>query len=237
MAQLRIDRDFAVYIGSLSQNTPHRHFAVQWSLALNSEEKLRLQMGSVTTAAKSVIIPAGVEHDLQCGEALTLLAHPLSPLGLCLQNGGVSTQSEEAIRAAASANNMELLLQKLNGLVCTIPHPSIDGRIQQILLQLQSRPVLSADDAADTVDLSTSRFLHLFKEQTGMPYRRMLIWNRLMIFFAHLQAGSDITTAAIDAGFADSAHLSRSIRQAFGLTAREISGALSSDPLSKKRHR
>lgn len=229
MARLHIDKDRAIYIGPLAQNTPHRHFAVQWSLALHGDETLSLRTQAGTTTAKSAVILPGVEHDLQCSRALTLLVHPLSELGLCLQNEPITSEREDAIsaiRAAAEAGNIPLLIEELQDLTCAIPHPAIDGRIERTLHRLHGQPVLSADDAAGAVGLSTGRFLHLFKEETGMPYRRMLLWNRLRIFFAHIKTGADITTAALDAGFADSAHLSRSVRQAFGLTAREIAAAL-----------
>jgi AraC family transcriptional regulator len=54
-------------------------------------------------------------------------------------------------------------------------------------------------------------------EQTGMPLRAYVLWRRLLRVFELLMAGENLSTAAHSAGFADSAHLSRTARSMFGL--------------------
>ncbi|HEY9266429.1 MAG TPA: helix-turn-helix domain-containing protein [Mycobacterium sp.] len=58
---------------------------------------------------------------------------------------------------------------------------------------------------------------HLFTEQVGIPLRRYVLWSRLRIAILRVQAGDDLTGAAHGAGFADSAHLTRTTRDMFGL--------------------
>jgi AraC-like DNA-binding protein len=71
---------------------------------------------------------------------------------------------------------------------------------------------------ADEIGLSESRFIHLFKEQVGIPFRRYLLWLRLVEAIELVLDGVSLTTAAHTAGFADSAHLSRTFRRMFGIT-------------------
>jgi AraC-like DNA-binding protein len=52
----------------------------------------------------------------------------------------------------------------------------------------------------------------------GIPFRRFVLWSRMRQAVASTQAGRDLTEAAVDAGFSDSAHLSRTFRAMFGLS-------------------
>jgi AraC family transcriptional regulator len=78
---------------------------------------------------------------------------------------------------------------------------------------------LSLEDAAAHVGLSTGRARHLFVESTGLPFRTFLLWLRLSKAVELFAAGASLTDAAHGAGFSDSAHLSRTFRRMFGITA------------------
>jgi AraC-like DNA-binding protein len=96
-----------------------------------------------------------------------------------------------------------------------------DARVREILAWVQSRldyPV-SLADAADLAGLSKARVRHLFVEQTGLPFRTYLLWLRLMKGLEAFAGGASLTDAALDAGFADSAHFSRTFRRMFGTAA------------------
>ena len=57
-----------------------------------------------------------------------------------------------------------------------------------------------------------------------MPFRRYVLWMRLRLAAQEVSAGANLTRAAISAGFADSAHLSRVFRQTFGLPPSALLG-------------
>ena len=96
-----------------------------------------------------------------------------------------------------------------------------DARVREILAWVQSRldyPV-SLADAAELSGLSKARVRHLFVEQTGLPFRTYLLWLRLMKGLEAFAGGASLTDSALDAGFADSAHFSRTFRRMFGTAA------------------
>lgn len=70
---------------------------------------------------------------------------------------------------------------------------------------------------AETVHLSPSRMAHRFREATGVPLRRYVLWCRVRRAAEAAMCGSSLTEAAHFAGFADSAHLSRTFRATFGV--------------------
>lgn len=99
--------------------------------------------------------------------------------------------------------------------------PEPDARVRRIVAwaRAQLDNTVSLADAADLVGLSKARIRHLFVEQTGLPFRTYLLWLRLMRGLEAFAAGASLTDAAHDAGFADSAHFSRTFRRMFGTTA------------------
>jgi len=52
--------------------------------------------------------------------------------------------------------------------------------------------------------------------------QRYLLWQRLLIALASTARGVSLTEAAHGAGFADSAHMARTFREAFGLKPSEV---------------
>ena len=98
------------------------------------------------------------------------------------------------------------------------PRASVDPRIARAIAWVRGRldrPV-SLNDAAEVANLSPSRFRHLFVAQTGVSFRAYLLWARVETAVGAAMNGQSWTAAAQEAGFADSAHLSRTCRRMFG---------------------
>jgi len=100
----------------------------------------------------------------------------------------------------------------------------LDPRIREVVTSLatldEARPVASI--FADGVGLSASRFGHLFREHTGLPFRRYVLLTRLQRAVGEIAVGLSLTDAALAAGFADAAHLSRTFRRMFGIAPSEL---------------
>jgi AraC-like DNA-binding protein len=78
-----------------------------------------------------------------------------------------------------------------------------------------------AAEVAESLTLSESRFLHLFREKMGMAWRPFLLWRRLMCAVQALSKGNNATEAAYIAGFSDSAHLTRTFKSLLGMNIRK----------------
>jgi len=99
-----------------------------------------------------------------------------------------------------------------------------DPRIAQALVIIQDLPdkKIAAQELAALVFLSKGRFEHLFKAEIGVPLRSYLLWQRLCTAIARSWQGRTFTAAAHEAGFTDSAHLSRTCRQMFGISPSDV---------------
>ncbi len=96
-----------------------------------------------------------------------------------------------------------------------------DRRVRQIIKWATDNLDRSVgiDEAAQGVRLSPSRASHLFVEEAGLPFRTYVLWLRLVRAVDAHVAGRTLTEAAQEAGFSDSAHLSRTFKRMFGIPA------------------
>ncbi|MFS2166627.1 helix-turn-helix transcriptional regulator, partial [Variovorax sp. Varisp62] len=103
------------------------------------------------------------------------------------------------------------------------PRP-IDARIRKVIDTLVADPAApaSAEDCAASVHLSFSRFLHLFKQETGMAFRAFRAWKRARSLLRYVRQTGTLTDIALDTGYPDSTHFSHSIRQVYGLKPSDI---------------
>jgi len=101
---------------------------------------------------------------------------------------------------------------------------ALDPRILTVVEAIRSDPCgqVSGEAYARAVHLSLSRFVHLFKSEIGVPFRRYRSWRRARHLLHHAASNSSLVDIALAAGYPDSTHFSHSIRQAFGLTPGDI---------------
>ena len=110
--------------------------------------------------------------------------------------------------------------------MCTGPPPrgDLDERVRHAIARVRAQggERLTLEQIAGEVFLSPSRFAHLFAEEVGLGFRRYQLWRRLCTALRLMGDGRTFTAAAHTAGFADSAHLTRTFKQMFGLTPTQL---------------
>ena len=120
-----------------------------------------------------------------------------------------------------AADETSRLLTALARSLCDGPPPlrRTDERIARVLawLRAQDARAVSLEEAAREVFLSPSRFAHLVTAELGLPFRRYLLWRKLNRAMHGFGRGATLTDAAYEAGFSDSAHLTRTFYQMFGI--------------------
>ncbi len=227
-----------IIYGASLDASKHKHRSIQliWT-ASDSSCKL-----SDKEMSGSLIINSEVEHQLQMTAGWILLIEPQSDLGnhlTKLLGDQEAVSIEHALKPSSQAPNPDdepsqfiaPLFQAL-GLDFTYANTkttATDKRIQNLLTRLDSclpdqclkPPSWKAPEVAESLAISESRFLHLFREQMGITWRHYLLWHRMICAVNAIIKGESATHAAHLAGFSDSAHLSRTFRSNFGMTIRE----------------
>jgi AraC-like DNA-binding protein len=105
-----------------------------------------------------------------------------------------------------------------------LPQRALDPRVVRSIAQIDTfsgGPVTAASCAA-AAGLSASRFLHLFKQQTGISFRAFRAWKRARHLLHFANQNINLAHLAQDIGYPDSTHFSHSIRRFYGLKPRAI---------------
>jgi AraC-like DNA-binding protein len=105
-----------------------------------------------------------------------------------------------------------------------LPQRALDPRVVRWIAQIDTfsgGPVTAASCAA-AAGLSASRFLHLFKQETGISFRAFRAWKRARHLLHFANQDLNLAHLAQDIGYPDSTHFSHSIRRFYGLKPRAI---------------
>jgi len=224
----------AIFLGHAADASLHESPAIKVCVALEGNFGLRMSEDEDWTDYDSAIIAPGQPHAIDGWQNRmvmlllapeTLLAQPLAPI--FSQNGitGLEVSMVEKIRAifanfdqlkAGDEPNVCYQMVEAIGGGDRLP---IDSRVAQSIdwIRLSREEGISVQEIASGVELSESRFSHLFTENVRVPVRRYLLWLRLRDAMHLLAQGRSLTETAYEAGFSDSAHLARTFRSLLGI--------------------
>lgn len=232
-----------LYLGPTFATDMHAHHATQICVALTGTFRLRGGHNVRWFRSRSIVIPADHPHQLD-GEGRVLSLLFLDPEAvetrslMQRQGAGVRTIPEPTLRRLLPSlrrcwrerwdnQEREILCRRFIQTLtsCGNVPPTLDSRVTQAvqLFRANSDRRMTIAEAATAVALSPSRLAHLFRANTGLAVRRYLLWLRLADALRQMTSGESLTVAAHAAGFADSAHLSRTFRRMFGLTPSMLS--------------
>lgn len=218
--RLRIDDYVAWWSGSIGDAVSHHHFAAQ---AVFSDRPVGLLDSRGTLVeGRCLLIEPNVRHRLL----------PSAAAELCYVEPTVAFGPSETLRTRIPADAR--IVSDARGemfwtaWMARTARPEMDRRVEIILRTIDDLLPLGAVRLADVrqhIPLSTGRLRHLFSAATGMPFQRYILWRRMRVAFERLVAGTSVTVAAHDAGFADAAHFARTIKSMFGIRAGDIFSA------------
>lgn len=224
-----------LYLGPSTRTSPHRNHAATWLVAHRGVLRVTLSSGTVL---ENEVIYVPSETEFSTDDATTLIAALYwEPESESFQRAAAQFDAvtprafkcahtklgelEALYQAASSRVQADTLLAKIFGLdaLGSAKSSSTDSRIADAIQFLRDAPDAydSIEALAERAHLSPSRFAHLFKEQVGVPVRRYVLWQKMRRALDLAMAGHSLTTAALSAGFADSAHLSRTVRAIMGV--------------------
>lgn len=214
----------ALFFGPITDNAPHKHHAAQITLGLDGP--FRINLNNQWQELRAVAIPANQPHQLNGGStnlAITLI-DGATMLGRTIAAGGFTPSCEHLANIPATLTEAKAFVAHLSAHSASQQARKVDGRIARVLeaLTTPADAPPSAASLASLAALSESRFLHLFKETTGLPLRRYILWRRIINSIEAAGQGADLTTAAHHGGFSDSAHFSRTFRETFGLSPSKL---------------
>ncbi len=229
----------AIFLGTAGAIPAHAHQAIQICFLFAGRVRLRTNDDEPWTDYDVAIVPSRQRHAMDGSRVhygATIFVEPETREGRVLAQRYAEnsiadverTPVEEilpVLRAAALERRghgaiVEQARRVVQALTLhTEPRMTSDERIMRAVRYVNehlSAP-LTLKQVAGVAYLSPSRFRHLFAEQTGMGLRQYVLWRRFVSVWEHRMKGASLSTAAHAAGFADSAHLTRTSRRMFGM--------------------
>jgi AraC-like DNA-binding protein len=229
-----------LYIGPLVESLKLSQGAATLLISLDKPISFMIEGETESVECMSLLLPAGLTVSIDTGDAIIANCN-LDPLGAdfsglssLMQNkkGRIAynlkqyadfkqvylTLKEQQLDSETAYALLDDLLE--NRFNQFYPDHAIDSRVALVVEKIKqtAEDNLSVDDLARLVNLSVPRLVQIFKKQTGVPMRRYRLWHRLFVIGLKMGAGSNLTEAAIEAGFTDSAHFSHTFKAMFGMT-------------------
>lgn len=221
----------ALYAGPSLDLAPHSGSV--WCLAVGVDDELVVTADGQRVGARSVLIPPRVVHHLDSrgGRLVSCYLDPSSDRAAaagakCGGAAGAFAIDHADVEVLVDLPADDAAAQRWLNLAAPVSARRMDPRIRDTLTRITTEAgiVLESRRLAADVGLSESRFLHLFRQESGTSLRRYRLWMRLIRAGLAISAGKNMTEAAAEAGFASPSHLSDRFKSTFGLTATQLLG-------------
>jgi AraC family transcriptional regulator len=229
----------AVFVGTAGELPAHAHQAIQICFLFEGCIRLRTSNEDPWTDYGLAMVPSQHSHGMDGSRVhygATIFVEPETREGRILTERYLRDGIVDVDRRPLNTALLELRAAALEqrGRAAIV---ELARRIVQRLTQ-DSEPSVTSDErilravryvndhlsasitlkqVAGIACLSPSRFRHLFTEQTGMGLRQYILWRRFVSVWEQRMNGVSLSAAAHAAGFADSAHLTRTSRRMFGI--------------------
>lgn len=213
--ELSVGRGWAVWRGAVGDNLLHRHLAAQ---AVLVDEPLSVETADgARIAARVLLIDPLTPHRLaETRWARIVFVEPAGhlPPGLAAE---LATRMDDVVCLQAQERRFRFWLQDDLPGAPEAQEPSWGEAVLTLIDRALAAGRVRLPDAAAASGLSPERFRHVFAESYGLPFKRFVLWRRLQTAAAALIDGDDATGAAHAAGFADSAHFTRTMKTMLGV--------------------
>lgn len=235
--------DVILFYGALpKQIARHQHPIIQ--LIIGTEKPfLKKNPKGEWESCRSLLVAPNVSHECDAADQMvfSLSIHPETVLGEYLMRSKLGeadhlqfTDRELAyfdykkIRQLIDGEQCDELYQYCLHFFSSVPIRKIrvkkDERIERVkaYIKYNLHERITSETLCQLVFLSESRLLHLFKEEMGLPIRNYILWVRLTKALELILGGENLTHAAHEAGFFDSAHMSKTFVKQLGINPAEI---------------
>jgi AraC-like DNA-binding protein len=227
-------RGGAVHTSRSQRTTQHAHHAWKVHVGLDAPVWVKPSECQAVCEARVIVVPPNVQHATGArGWSVALFVEPGSRATAWRETSpAYAIDGVQARRLVGLVN--EAMSSSRVDIGCFVDQVAratfapttraraLDARVGAALAAIRRDVDVDLPLLASGLRLSLDRLTHLVSEQTGMPLRRHALWQRVLRV---LDAGArpvSLAAAAVEAGFADHAHMTRSFRRFLGRAPSEF---------------
>lgn len=214
----------AVFSVTVDRLAPHSNPVP--NVIMGVDGSLSVASANERVSGDILFIRPGVEHSVYCGPGGFNVVYldglqysDIGPFARQLHPDEERVAGDVMQQKSGAANELRARL--------SVRGDEVSERLGLIIADLISEPMvrMTQFELAERLKLERTSALRAFRVATGQTFRRFKQWSALQHATRQIAAGELVRTAAMDAGFADTAHLSRTFRMSFGLSpAQAIAG-------------
>lgn len=225
-----------IFIGKDIQSDFHRHYAVAILISFGEAFKITTEDNKFDFYNVAVI-QKNINYRLQSSKKDDMaFIHivPYSEIGISLSDQKCLIRKldisafQGVIKEIKSwfnlPDNGPEIVEQLLYAISLIPKSNnnkiiIDERIMKSFDLIMNSEVekLSVSMIAEKVHLSVSHFNRLFKKETGLAFRKFVLYSKLIKSVSAMHEQNSLTKASFIGGFSDQPHLTRTFKKSFGI--------------------
>jgi AraC-like DNA-binding protein len=227
-------RGGAVHTSRSQRTTQHAHHAWKVHVGVDAPVWVKPRDCSATIEARVIVVPPNVQHATGAiGWSAALFFEPGSRRTPWRETGPAFPLDGVRARRLVGLVNEAMTSSRVD-VACfvdqvaratftpTAQARSLDTRVSAALLGIRRDVDVDLRLLASSLRLSLDRLTHLVSEQTGMPPRRHALWQRVLRVLGAGAHPASLAAAAVEAGFSDHAHMTRSFRRFLGRAPSEF---------------
>lgn len=217
----------------------HAHHALQFCITLDHQIALRIDDYESWRRLEAFLIPSDFLHQIDgTGHKVAIMyVIPESDVGLRIRQAltavsGIKEISSQVVSPAiqdllrcfqedTSCHEARKASDRMLDVVVDTRRSgkAMDLRVAAVIETMNGSigEGVSVQRLAEKAGLSPGRLSHLFKQQTGLPVRQYFLALKMLHAVRALADSRSLTEAAHAAGFADSAHMTRTFKRMLGL--------------------
>jgi len=224
----------ALHTSRSQRTTPHAHYAWKVHVGLDAPVWLKSRERSEASEARVIVVPPNVQHATGAiGWSVALFLEPGMRATPWRETGpAYAIEGSQARRLVGLVNEAMtssrvdvgcFVDQVARGIFAPMTNTrSLDARVSAALAAIRRDVDVDLRPLASALRLSLDRLTHLVSEQTGMPLRRHSLWQRVLRVLDAGARPASLAAAAVEAGFSDHAHMTRSFRRFLGRAPSEF---------------
>ncbi|MBV8272520.1 MAG: helix-turn-helix transcriptional regulator [Cupriavidus sp.] len=235
---MMISPELVLYFGLIGETTPRSLGSLTIYLSFCEPFRFRTECGCWEDRHAAVVAPY-LEHQIIAHDRVGMLLIEPETIDMAhVQRAGeVDGSADLAVVVDSLMNFMhrrsDALHEQDEQSIAEIRDTALGGQLQRrhldprigaIVAMIRDQPWerFSAESCALVCGLSVSRFLHLFKSELGVAFRRFVAWKRARCALEYVKHRASLTDIALELGYPDSSHFSHSIRKTYGFSPRTM---------------